>query len=97
MVRAPSPPTSNPSDGPCQKMRPLAGITGVELALAVAQAAEEGAGALLAQDVAVRLAPATDGLLDGKASAAGDAPEELVAASTSSSDWKLFGSPGLAA
>ncbi|SOR30787.1 protein of unknown function [Methylorubrum extorquens] len=56
----------------------LPGIAGIERALAEAQAADDGAGRLLSQDVAVGLAPAPGRLLDGEREAAGHAAEEAV-------------------
>src|SRR3954470_23248688 len=59
--------------------RPLPDVAGVEPALAVAQAADEGPGGLLAEDVAVRLAPALHRLLDGEGEPARDRAEEAMA------------------
>ena len=76
---------------------PLAGVPSVELALAVAQAAEKRAGALLAENVAVRFAQRPDGLLDGQGEAARDAAEELVATIDEFFGSETVGSPGLPA
>src|SRR5262249_43545986 len=56
----------------------IAGVLGVERALAIAQSADEGAACLLAEDVAVGLAPLAHRPLDDGCKAAGDAAEEAV-------------------
>ena len=63
-----------------------AGILGVEHALAVAQAGDEGAAGILAQDVAVRAALLLEGVLDHVRQALGDGAEEAVAGPTISFD-----------
>ena len=57
----------------------IAGILGVEHALAVAQPGDEGAAGLLAEDVAVRQAPVADRLLDDLRQPARHRAEEVVA------------------
>src|SRR5215204_4615143 len=64
--------------GALPEQRPLADVLGIERALAVAQAADERARCLLAENVAVGLAPALDRLLDGQSEPARHGAEEAV-------------------
>src|SRR3954465_160065 len=57
----------------------FADIAEVDCALAVAQATDEGAGGLLTENVAIRLAPPLHRLLDCQRNPARDRAEELVA------------------
>jgi hypothetical protein len=63
MVRAPSPPQSNPTDGP----------------FAVSQSGDKGAAAFFAEHVAVRQAPLADRALDHRGEAARYVAEKPVA------------------
>ena len=56
----------------------IAGILGVERAVAVAQAADEGAAGFLAQNVAVRLPPLAHRFLDDHGEPARDAAEKVM-------------------
>src|SRR3979490_2889057 len=64
--------------GPLPVDAQIAGILGVERAFAVAQPGDKGAGAFLAENVAVRQAPLADRALDHRGEAARDVAEKLV-------------------
>ena len=77
MVRAPSPPKSQPTEGPCQNTF-KSPASRIKHALPVAQATEKGAASLLAQNITVRLAPLADRLLDDGGKPPRDGAEEPV-------------------
>src|SRR5262249_16104478 len=56
----------------------IAGVLGVERAVAIAQAADKGAAGFLAENIAVRQPPLADRLLDDHSEAAGNAAEKSM-------------------
>src|SRR5262249_51685817 len=66
-------PGLKPKGGPLPIDAYVAGILGIERAVAIAQAADKGAAGLFTEDIAVRLPPLVAGLFHQRRQAAGDA------------------------
>ncbi len=79
MVRAPSPPVVKAERGALPVYPLVPSIFGVERAVAVTQAADEGAPSFLAQNVAVRLSPLAARLFDEGSHTLRDAAKEVMA------------------